>query len=99
MTFPPPRSWLSVRPPTRLRASSTSTDLPFALSARAADRPDSPAPTTTTSHERRLPFPAAAAVRGRAAAPPATATPPISPRRVTLGCAIATRDVIGGARD
>ena len=38
------------RPPTRSRASSTSTCLPAASSARAAARPDRPAPTTTTSY-------------------------------------------------
>src|SRR6185437_14844822 len=38
-----------VRPPTRSRASSTITDRPAAAIARAALRPASPAPTTSTS--------------------------------------------------
>ena len=40
---------MSVRPPTRSRASRTTTEAPAAVSARAAARPASPAPTTTTS--------------------------------------------------
>src|SRR5829696_4232337 len=48
-TLPPPMSWFSTRPPTRSRASTTTTDAPRALSSRAALRPASPAPTTTTS--------------------------------------------------
>ena len=51
-TLPSPRSWFSTRPPTRSRASSTTTEAPAALSARAAARPASPAPTTTTSASR-----------------------------------------------
>ena len=38
-----------VRPPTRSRASSTTTERPAAAIARAAVRPARPAPTTTTS--------------------------------------------------
>ncbi len=39
----------SVRPPTRSRASTTTTDRPAPAIRRAAASPDSPAPTTTTS--------------------------------------------------
>ena len=42
-------SWLSTRPPTRSRASSTTTEWPLASSSRAAVSPAKPAPTTTTS--------------------------------------------------
>src|SRR5690348_11173527 len=49
MTCPSPRSWLTVLPPTRSRASRTITSLPSATSWRAAVRPARPAPTTTTS--------------------------------------------------
>ena len=48
-TLPSPISWLSVRPPTRSRASSTTTRLPARVRSRAATRPASPAPTTITS--------------------------------------------------
>src|SRR2546430_1984697 len=41
--------WFSTRPPTRVRASSTSTERPAAAIARAAVRPARPAPTTMTS--------------------------------------------------
>src|SRR5579875_483995 len=51
-TAPPPSSWLSVRPPTRGRASSTTTERPARVSSRAAVRPARPAPTTTTSTRR-----------------------------------------------
>ena len=37
-------SWFSTRPPTRSRASTTTTEAPRALSSRAAARPASPAP-------------------------------------------------------
>ncbi len=43
------RWWLSTRPPTRLRASTSSTDGPRGATSRAATRPERPAPTTTTS--------------------------------------------------
>src|SRR5436190_13699629 len=49
MILPPPMSWLSVRPPTRSRASSTITDLPAAAIWRAAMSPEIPAPTIRTS--------------------------------------------------
>src|SRR4051795_55641 len=47
--LPPGSSWLSVRPPTRSRASRTSTDLPALATLRAAVSPARPAPTTITS--------------------------------------------------
>ena len=60
--LPPRISSLSVRPPTRSRASSTITERPAAVSARAAVRPASPAPTIATSALRvRRPRPAWAA--------------------------------------
>src|SRR6187397_302750 len=40
--------WLHTRPPTRSRASSTSTSRPAAASLPAAARPANPAPTTAT---------------------------------------------------
>src|SRR5437588_118851 len=46
---PPPMSWPRTRPPTRPRASRTTTDLPAATSPRAVLRPARPAPTTATS--------------------------------------------------
>ena len=49
ITAPPGSRWLSTRPPTRLRASTTSTELPPRATWRAATRPEIPAPTTTTS--------------------------------------------------
>ncbi len=59
---PPPGSGrLSVRPPTRFRASSTRTSAPAASSASAQARPENPAPTTTTRWRRtrrRTPLPA-----------------------------------------
>src|SRR4051812_24149620 len=39
-----------MRPPTRSRASNIRTRLPFFVRARAAVRPQTPAPTTMTSH-------------------------------------------------
>src|SRR3954452_21829198 len=54
--LPPGSSWLSVRPPTRSRASSTSTDLPALATARAALSPASPPPTTMTSALRAVVF-------------------------------------------
>src|SRR5215208_6345084 len=51
-TLPSPMSWLRSRPPTRSRASSTITDAPRAVSARAAASPARPAPSTTTSASR-----------------------------------------------
>ena len=38
-----------MRPPTRSRASSTTTRMPDSCNTRAADRPATPAPTTITS--------------------------------------------------
>src|SRR4249919_707650 len=46
------------RPPTRSRASRTTTVRPAATSARAALSPASPAPTTTTSTVTRSAMPA-----------------------------------------
>ena len=43
---------MNVRPPTRLRASITITDLPAAATRRAAVSPARPAPTTITSARR-----------------------------------------------
>src|SRR5688572_26903193 len=45
----PPTSAVCILPPTRSRASSTTTDAPSRLSLRAALRPLRPAPTTATS--------------------------------------------------
>ena len=56
--------FVQVRPPTRSRASSTTTEWPFFRSARAVVRPASPAPTTTTSAERLWRRPPAMRRRG-----------------------------------
>src|SRR3954452_20216706 len=48
-TSPPPSWWFQMRPPTRSRASTTSTDLPAWMISRAAVRPAMPAPTTMKS--------------------------------------------------
>src|SRR3954447_9023612 len=80
---PPPSSWFQTRPPTRLRASRTTTFLPLAASARAAVRPAKPAPTTTASavRERRRLAPAGDAPVTSAPAP-AAAPPPLRRRGV-----------------
>ena len=49
-TARPARSVVSVRPPTRSRASRTTVAAPLSASRRAAARPESPAPTTTMSN-------------------------------------------------
>src|SRR4051794_41778033 len=73
----------SVRPPTRSRASRTTTEWPAATSARAAARPENPAPTTTTSALRRLRDAANAAVlSGASSAPSAAADARSEERRV-----------------
>src|SRR5437660_5518349 len=108
-----PCLWIvRVRPPTRSRASSTSTDrTPCWTSRRAVVRPASPAPTTTTSAFRRLagwPLRRRAATFAGTAAPAAPAAAvPISVRRVSslrakldhllVGAAVEERDV-GHAR-
>src|SRR5690348_15655663 len=85
-------SWLSMRPPTRSRASSTITDLPAAASLRAAVRPEMPAPTTIASAVLPLPaFPAAGpdaarATDGNAAPIASTALAPSARRRVIACC-------------
>src|SRR4051794_8093445 len=68
---PPPRWWLYARPPMRLRASSTTTDLPWRWSLTAAVRPANPAPTIATSTDGRP------RCRGRVSTPgpPASAAP------------------------
>src|SRR3954447_11705078 len=78
-TCPPPIAALSVRPPTRGRASSSSTERPARTTSRAAVSPARPAPTTITSAERGRGF---LRLRrcGRATAP--TAAVPTTPRRV-----------------
>src|SRR4051794_24775282 len=48
-TCPSESLWLSVRPPTRSRASSTTTERPALTRLRAAVRPASPPPTIATS--------------------------------------------------
>src|SRR5689334_9137149 len=74
-------SWLSVRPPTRSRASTSRTDLPAFAMSRAAAMPAKPAPTTTTSAFFFLVFAAfACALDGSAAAAAPAAVPPIRPR-------------------
>src|SRR6185312_13507112 len=78
-------SWLSMRPPTRSRASSTITDLPAAASLRAAVRPEMPAPTTIASallppDGRGRAF--ARATDGSAVPTPSTAAAPSARRRV-----------------
>src|SRR5580765_3252826 len=70
--------WLSVRPPTRSRASRTSTERPAWRIRRAAVSPARPAPTTITSADR-----AACADRGRAAIAAPVAVAPRNPRRVS----------------
>src|SRR5687768_3077659 len=79
---PPPIGLLSTRPPTRLRASSTTTLRSSRASSRAAVSPARPAPITTTSacrevrrRRRRL---AASAAGAPAASAPAPATVPAS---------------------
>jgi hypothetical protein len=54
IAFPPAIDAFCVRPPTRSRASRTTTEWPAATSARAAASPENPAPTTTTSARRAL---------------------------------------------
>ena len=94
-------SWFSTRPPTRSRASTTTTEAPRALSSRAAARPASPAPTTATSASRArrvghrpdptsLPCPRSHASRhslsrARGGAPPQHADADDRKRRVGLG--------------
>src|SRR6185437_10196525 len=56
-TCPSARRWFSTRPPTRSRASRTSTLAPARCSSRAAVRPARPAPTTTTSASARPAMP------------------------------------------
>ena len=51
-TLPSPIGSFRVRPPTRSRASRTTTSRPAARRARAAASPARPAPTTTTSASR-----------------------------------------------
>ena len=104
---PPPRTarrrgslWLWTRPPTRSRASSTTTDFPAFAISRAAVSPARPAPTTTTSARRtlapgfafllaRLRFPVAAAVRvGASSAGRGGRARADSPRRVIAVSAI-----------
>src|SRR5579872_7522636 len=57
------------RPPTRFRASNTTTRFPAFASARAAINPENPAPTTTTSARPVSPL----------CAKPSDATPPATP--------------------
>src|SRR4051794_12774543 len=88
--LPPASGWLSVRPPTRARASSTSTDLPAFATSRAAVSPASPAPTTMTSALRALDvvfflvvfFLRASAAVGTASVAAPTAVPSRRRRRV-----------------
>ena len=88
ITSPEPMRWLSTRPPTRSRASTTSTERPLRATWRAATRPEMPAPTTTTStFAGRGPLlVAASAAPSRtpavSAPTPAAAAPPMSVRRV-----------------
>src|SRR3989442_4842187 len=70
--------WLSTRPPTRLRASSTITERPALTISRAAVSPARPAPTTITLAERT----AARPEFGSATTAAPAAAPPIRPRRV-----------------
>src|ERR1700716_1148128 len=61
ITEPLASVWLSTRPPTRSRASSSTTDRPARAIARAATSPEMPAPATTTSTvDGRLPLVVAA---------------------------------------
>src|SRR4051794_10954330 len=90
--LPPGSSWLSVRPPTRSRASSTSTDFPALATARAALSPARPPPTTMTSALRAVAFLAgffffgffwrASAAAGTASVAAPTAVPSRRRRRV-----------------
>src|SRR4051812_18263791 len=83
--WPLPMSSLRVRPPTRLPASMTITDLPPARTFRAAVRPAMPAPTTITSALRfgRERFAASAGTAVAAPAAALAAPALISVRRVT----------------
>src|SRR3954464_14227221 len=71
------------RPPTRSRASSTTTSQPAARRSSAAVRPDRPAPMTAT--RRRAPWSGRAEVRARAAGAAASTAAPATavsrPRR------------------
>src|SRR5437763_1650302 len=49
MIEPSASTWLSTRPPTRSRASTSRTERPPAATSRAATSPEMPPPTTTTS--------------------------------------------------
>src|SRR5207247_3066 len=53
MVEPSDRWCVQMRPPTRSRASRTTTDLPASASRRAAVSPAYPAPTTQTSASTR----------------------------------------------
>src|SRR6478735_5850997 len=80
--WPPASGALSRRPPTRSRASRTTTEWPFFFRARAAASPEMPAPTTTTSTVlTRL----AKATEGRLATAAPAAAPSSRRRRVMSG--------------
>src|SRR4051794_25693856 len=89
MTDPFLSSWLSTRPPTRFRASTTRTERPDLAALRAATRPEIPPPTTTTSTERGNEPRVVAADAGSATSEPAAVRAPRAPavpstvRRVT----------------
>ena len=92
---PPAIARLSIRPPTRSRASITATDRPARATSRAAIKPDSPAPTTTTSSRRRVrrrtPFAATASPPeggDPAAAAAATAAAPTTSCRLLMRCSV-----------
>src|SRR5437764_2299109 len=94
MYEPPVTGRFQVRPPTRSRASSTTTERPAWAIARAAVKPARPAPTTTTSAvfgtdeaagaelDGSASGDSARATRGSAAAAAAPAAVPISVRLV-----------------
>src|SRR4051812_13984632 len=84
---PPPMWWLCARPPTRWRASRTTTDLPWWWSLIAAVSPANPAPTMATSTFSRPPRRLSASTPGApASAAPAApaAAAPTSLRRVSF---------------
>ena len=79
----PSTTGLNVRPPTRSRASSTTTRRPAAATRRAATNPDNPAPTTITSVSLmppRMPSPMPSPSPSRNSA----GMPPRMPSRITL---------------
>jgi len=94
VTSPPGIGAFRDRPPTRSRASSTTTEWPARRSLRAAVSPAKPAPTTTTSVLLDCAAPSARAAEGTAAAAPAATAPAIRRRREILPAAPSSETVM-----